>query len=213
MSVDANYVEFVAYLPRPKSVDDWSDTTEILERHVAALIATLDGRWTCEGPVDEADSLFMTAGRTSDDNREQTIWFSFDYRDGAATMPRAVPDPMRFEVRVEEKAPTRAPWRPAAAATLTRKRTPPIGVGLVGAALLSGLMWRPTGWFVPSLAFALALIGLVVARRAAPVFVGNRASPLRMPRAASPELLALAAAVERYLRASFTDVRLVDGED
>lgn len=211
MSVDSSYLDFVAYLPRPKSVDDWSDTTEILERHVAALVATLDGHWTCDGPVDEADSLFMTATRSGDGARAQTIWFSFDYLDGAATMPRAVPDPMRFDVRVQEEPPARAPWRPAT--TQLRRLTAPVAVGLAGAALLSGLMWRAAGWFVPSLAFALALVGLVVARRAVPVWAGSRPQPLRTSRAASPELLALAAAVERYLRASFTDVRLVDDED
>ena len=209
MSVDASYVDFVAYLPRPKSVDDWSDTTEILERHVAALVATLGGRWTCEGPVDEASSLFMTATRR-DGDREESIWFSFDYLDGAATMPRAVPDPMRFDVRVQVDSPTRAPWMPVP--TQARMRLVPLAT--VGSIVLSGLLWRangwPSSWIVPSLALALALIGLVVARSTVPAWVGAGARPPRRKRVASPELLALAAAVERYLRASFGEVCLVD---
>ncbi|HWE28337.1 MAG TPA: hypothetical protein VHB97_10065 [Polyangia bacterium] len=214
MSVDADYVDFVAYLSRPKSVDDWSDTSEILERHVAALVASLGGSWTCEGPVDEADSLFMTASRR-DGDREETIWFSFDYLDGAATLPRAVPDPMRFDVRVQVETPTRAPWMPVP--THARMRLAPLAFASIGAIVLTGLFWRasgwPMGWIVPSLALALALIGIVVARSTVPAWVGAGARPTRRKRAASPELLALAAAVERYLRASFGDVHLVDDSD
>lgn len=211
MSVDANYVDFVAYLPRPKSVDDWSDTTEILERHVAALVASLGGSWRCEGPVDEASSLYMTASRVLEGEREETIWFSFDYLDGAATMPRAVPDPMRFDVRVQEQSPTRAPWMPLP--THARVRLALLALASLAALVLGGISWRASGWLMPSLALALALIGIVVARAAGPVWVGAGPQPQRRKRAASPELLALAAAVERYLRASFADVHLVDGSD
>lgn len=213
MSVDVSYLDFVAYLPRPKSVDDWSDTSEVLERHVADLLATLDRGWSSEGPVDEADSLFMTASRKLSGDREHTIWFSFDYLDGAATMPRAVPDPMRFEVRVQEESRARAPWMPVT--TLSRQGLAPFGVALLAAIGFGAVGWRASGWLMPSLAFALALIGLVVARATAPAWVGNRLHPSgpRTSRQLSPELKALAASVERYLRGAFNDVRIVDGDE
>jgi hypothetical protein len=218
----SSYREFVAYLPRPKSVDDWSDTTEVLERHVADLLATLDDGWSTEGPVNEADSLYMTSTRRRDD-REHTIWFSFDYLAGAATMPRAVPDPMRFEVRVQEEERSAAPWisatpppkEPTAfgVASAGSRGWPALGLGLAIGLTLGGLAlaWRAAGWLMPSLALALALVGFVVARAAAPAWVGRGTQPRK--RAGSPELLALAASVERYLRAAFTDVRLLDGDE
>jgi hypothetical protein len=209
-----DYRELVAYLPRPKSVDDWSDTTEVLEQHVAALVATLGDGWTTEGPVDEADSLYTTSIRRLGD-REHTIWFSFDHLDGAATMPRAVPDPMRFEVRVQEERRGDDVWVPPA--TPLRKAPRPsafavaLALALLGGALT--LAWASgralSGWLVPSLAFVLAVVGFVVARAAAPGWIENRLHPgngRRTSRPPSPELLALTEAIERYLRASFIDV-------
>lgn len=212
-----DYRELVAYLPRPKSVDDWGDTTEVLEQHVAALVATLGDGWKTEGPVDEADSLYTTSTRRLGD-REHTIWFSFDYLDGAATMPRAVPDPMRFEVRVQEERRGDDAWVPPAPPP-PRKAPQPFAVAraLTVAGVAGGcvLAWAwvggraLSGWVLPSLAFVLALVGLVVARAAAPGWIGNRLHPgngRRTSRPPSPELLALTEAVERYLRAEFTDV-------
>jgi hypothetical protein len=185
---------YVAVLPRPETVKEWSDIDNVLEERAQRLIAALGSGWKMEGPLYEAEERYISLTRQlrvdPQKHEDVNLVVSLGIEVSGEPLP---PDPLPIMVHgVEENQ--FVPPTTKAGEFVSYVMT---GAVMVGAAAVWLLVRRAIGgMFLPVLAAIVALIALLIAAIVLKSWIlGEPAQPTEP----SPEFLAVVKTVKEHL--------------
>lgn len=191
MPVDPLRREYSVIRRRPKAVTEWADLNDLLADDCDEILGAVGSDWQMEGPLFEADELYVHAWRAAASATGKPIELSIEIGIEATPEP-SPPERIRVSLRAEE-SPSQGSEL-AKPGILEQAKT---GALWILCAVAGFLVWRGGhGAFLAALAILATRIGLFIVMRKLEAWQ-HRNDPPPIP---SSEFLEVVAALETYLR-------------